>query len=73
MPKGITRMQKLMPQVGYVSLNMLHMSLELSKTNKIYEESVAKFLGISWILLKRCIMEKKDISLWDDEDNFIMT
>jgi hypothetical protein len=52
---------------------MLHMSLELSKTNKIYEESVAKFLGISWILLKDASYWRKDISLWDDEDNFIMT
>jgi hypothetical protein len=48
MPKGITRQQAdATSWMAMFSLNMLHMSLELSKTNKIYEESVAKFLGIS--------------------------
>jgi hypothetical protein len=48
MPKGI-RMQQAdaTSWMAIFFLNMLHMSLELSKTNKIYEESVAKFLGIS--------------------------
>jgi hypothetical protein len=53
------------------TLNMLRMSLELSKTNKIYEESAAKFfrhfLNIAWAMHH---IGKKDISLWDDEDNF---
>ena len=62
-----------MPQVGWrcLRLNMLRMSLELSKTNKIYEESAAKFfrhfLNIAWAMHH---IGKKDISLWDDQDNF---
>ena len=47
------------------------MSLELAKTNKIYEEVSAKFfrhfLNIAWAMHH---IGKKDISLWDDEDNF---
>lgn len=73
MPEGIKRMQQAdaTSWMAMFSLNMLHMSLELAKTNKIYEESAAKFfrhfLNIAWAMHH---IGKKDISLWDDEDNF---
>ncbi|WP_308991189.1 glucosidase [Mariniflexile litorale] len=73
MPPGITRMQQAdaTSWMAMFTLNMLRMSLELSKTNKIYEESAAKFfrhfLNIAWAMHH---IGKKDISLWDDEDNF---
>ncbi|MDO7171701.1 MGH1-like glycoside hydrolase domain-containing protein [Mariniflexile sp. AS56] len=73
MPPGITRMQQAdaTSWMAMFTLNMLRMSLELSKTNKIYEESAAKFfrhfLNIAWAMHH---IGKKDISLWDEEDNF---
>ncbi|TDD97398.1 MGH1-like glycoside hydrolase domain-containing protein [Flavobacterium cellulosilyticum] len=73
MPEGITRMQQAdaTSWMAMFSLNMLHMSLELSKTNKIHEESAAKFfrhfLNIAWAMHH---IGKKNISLWDDKDNF---
>lgn len=73
MPQGITRMQQAdaTSWMAMFTLNMLRMSLELSKTNKIYEEAAAKFfrhfLNIAWAMHH---IGKKDISLWDDEDNF---
>lgn len=73
MPEGIKRMQQAdaTSWMAMFSLNMLHMSLELSKTNIIYEESAAKFfrhfLNIAWAMHN---IGKKDISLWDDQDNF---
>ena len=73
MPAGIKRMQQAdaTSWMAMFSLNMLHMSLELSKTNIIYEESAAKFfrhfLNIAWAMHH---IGKKDISLWDDQDNF---
>ena len=73
MPPGITRMQQAdaTSWMAMFTLNMLRMSLELAKTNKIYEESAAKFfrhfLNIAWAMHH---IGKKDISLWDDEDNF---
>ena len=73
MPQGITRMQQAdaTSWMAMFTLNMLRMSLELAKTNKIYEESAAKFfrhfLNIAWAMHH---IGKKDISLWDDEDNF---
>lgn len=73
MPEGIKRMQQAdaTSWMAMFSLNMLHMSLELSKTNIIYEESAAKFfrhfLNIAWAMHH---IGKKDISLWDDQDNF---
>ncbi|UKM64451.1 glucosidase [Flavobacteriaceae bacterium GSB9] len=73
MPPGITRMQQAdaTSWMAMFALNMLRMSLELSKTNKIYEEAAAKFfrhfLNIAWAMHH---IGKKDISLWDDEDNF---
>ena len=73
MPPGISRMQQAdaTSWMAMFTLNMLRMSLELSKTNKIYEEAAAKFfrhfLNIAWAMHH---IGKKDISLWDDEDNF---
>jgi hypothetical protein len=53
------------------AINMLHMSLELARHNKAYEESAAKFfrhfLNIGWAMHH---IGKKDISLWDDQDAF---
>ncbi|WP_366185319.1 glucosidase [Flavobacterium ovatum] len=73
MPEGITRMQQAdaTSWMAMFSLNMLRMALELSKTNKNYEYSVVKFfrhfLNIAWAMHH---IGKKDISLWDDQDNF---
>lgn len=73
MPAGITRMQQAdaTSWMAMFTLNMLRMSLELAKVNDIYEESVAKFfrhfLNIAWAMHH---IGKKEISLWDDEDNF---
>ncbi|CAM4398808.1 MGH1-like glycoside hydrolase domain-containing protein [Zobellia nedashkovskayae] len=73
MPHGITRMQQAdaTSWMAMFTLNMLRMALELAKTNKTYEESVAKFfrhfLNIAWAMHH---IGKKDISLWDEEDNF---
>tara|TARA_R110000868_G_scaffold141147_6_gene357331 strand:- start:3426 stop:6047 length:2622 start_codon:yes stop_codon:yes gene_type:complete len=73
MPPGITRMQQAdaTSWMAMFSINMLRMSLELAKTNKIYEESAANFfrhfLNIAWAMHH---IGKKDISLWDDDDNF---
>ena len=73
MPEGITRMQQAdaTSWMAMFTLNMLRMSLELAKTNRMYEEMVAKFfrhfLNIAWAMHH---IGQKDISLWDDEDNF---
>mgnify|MGYP003665035879 FL=1 len=73
MPEGITRMQQAdaTSWMAMFTLNMLRMSLELAKVNPIYEESVAKFfrhfLNIAWAMHH---IGQKDISLWDDEDDF---
>lgn len=73
MPPGINRMQQAdaTSWMAMFTLNMLRMSLELAETNKVYEESVAKFfrhfLNIAWAMHH---IGKKDISLWDDDDNF---
>ena len=73
MPEGIKKMQQAdaTSWMAMFSLNMLRMSLELAKTNKIYEEVSAKFfrhfLNIAWAMHH---IGKKDLSLWDDEDNF---
>jgi len=73
MPEGITRMQQAdaTSWMAMFTLNMLRMSLELAKTNKSYEETAAKFfrhfLNIAWAMHH---IGKKDISLWDDKDNF---
>ncbi|WP_051908110.1 MGH1-like glycoside hydrolase domain-containing protein [Flavimarina sp. Hel_I_48] len=73
MPPGITRMQQAdaTSWMAMFTLNMLRMSLELAKTNKIYEESAAKFfrhfLNIAGAMHH---IGEKNISLWDDEDKF---
>ncbi len=73
MPEGIKKMQQAdaTSWMAMFSLNMLRMSLELAITNKIYEEISAKFfrhfLNIAWAMHH---IGKKDISLWDDQDNF---
>jgi len=73
MPQGITRMQQAdaTSWMAMFTLNMLRIALELAKTNRAYEDSVAKFfrhfLNIAWAMHH---IGKKDISLWDDEDNF---
>ncbi|GAA4235006.1 glucosidase [Postechiella marina] len=73
MPEGITRMQQAdaTSWMAMFSINMLRMSLELAENNPIYEESAANFfrhfLNIAWAMHH---IGKKDISLWDDADNF---
>ncbi|MGB7392834.1 MAG: glucosidase [Pricia sp.] len=73
MPPGITRMQQAdaTSWMAMFTLNMLRMSLELAEKDDAYEESAAKFfrhfLNIAWAMHH---IGQKDISLWDDEDNF---
>ncbi len=73
MPKGIKQMQQAdaTSWMAMFSLDMLRMSIELSLQNKAYEESAAKFfrhfLNIAWAMHN---IGKKNISLWDDEDDF---
>ncbi|TDT47185.1 glycosyl hydrolase family 63 [Maribacter spongiicola] len=73
MPEGITRMQQAdaTSWMAMFTLNMLRMSLEMATINPNYEDSVAKFfrhfLNIAWAMHH---IGQKDISLWDDEDNF---
>jgi hypothetical protein len=73
MPHGITRMQQAdaTSWMAMFTLNMLRMSLELARENPIYEESVSKFfrhfLNIAWAMHH---IGQKEISLWDDQDNF---
>ncbi|WP_372753142.1 glucosidase [Mariniflexile sp.] len=73
MPPGIARMQQAdaTSWMAMFSLNMLRMALELAKSDNMYEEVAAKFfrhfLNIAWAMHH---IGKKDISLWDDKDNF---
>lgn len=73
MPPGIKNLQQAdaTSWMAMFSLNMLRMSLELAKRNPAYEESAAKFfrhfLGIAWAMDN---IGDKNISLWDDDDNF---
>lgn len=73
MPPGIKKMQQAdaTSWMAMFTLNMLRMSIELSKTNKVYEDSAAKFfrhfLNIAWAMHH---IGTKNISLWDDTDNF---
>ncbi|KAA5541187.1 MGH1-like glycoside hydrolase domain-containing protein [Adhaeribacter rhizoryzae] len=73
MPPGIKNLQQAdaTSWMAMFSLNMLRMSLELAKRNPAYEESAAKFfrhfLSIGWAMDN---IGEKNISLWDDEDNF---
>lgn len=73
MPPGITRMQQAdaTSWMAMFTLNMLRMSLELAKANKMYEDAAAKFfrhfLNIAWAMHH---IGQKNISLWDDTDKF---
>lgn len=73
MPPGIRKLQQAdaTSWMAMYSINMLRMSLELAQHNIAYEESAAKFfrhfLNIGWAMHH---IGKKDISLWDEEDNF---
>ncbi len=73
MPPGITKLQQsdATSWMAMYAINMLHMSLELAQHNQAYEESAAKFfrhfLNIGWAMHH---IGKKDISLWDEEDEF---
>ena len=73
MPPGINNLQQAdaTSWMAMFSLNMLRMSLELAKHDPAYEESAAKFfrhfLNIGWAMHN---IGEKNISLWDDGDNF---
>lgn len=73
MPPGIKKLQQAdaTSWMALYSINMLRISLELAQHNKAYEESAAKFfrhfLNIGWAMHH---IGKKDISLWDEEDEF---
>nr|WKN37046.1 glucosidase [Tunicatimonas sp. TK19036] len=73
MPPGIKKMQQAdaTSWMAMFALNMLRMSLELARYNAAYEESAAKFfrhfLNIAWAMHH---IGQRNISLWDDEDNF---
>ncbi len=73
MPYGITKLQQsdATSWMAMYAINMLHISLELAQHNQAYEESAAKFfrhfLNIGWAMHH---IGKKDISLWDEEDEF---
>jgi len=73
MPPGIKKLQQAdaTSWMAMYAINMLRISLELAQHNKAYEESAAKFfrhfLNIGWAMHH---IGKKDISLWDDQDNF---
>ena len=73
MPPGIKRMQQAdaTSWMAMFALNMLRMSLELSMTNRSYEESASKFfrhfLNIGWAMHN---IGGNDISLWDEQDAF---
>lgn len=73
MPPGIKNLQQAdaTSWMAMFSLNMLRISLELARYNSAYEESAAKFfrhfLNIAWAMHH---IGKKDISLWDEQDEF---
>ncbi|QCR21046.1 glucosidase [Pontibacter sp. SGAir0037] len=73
MPAGIKNMQQAdsTSWMAMFSLNMLRISLELAGENPAYEESAAKFfrhfLNIAWAMHH---IGDRNISLWDDEDDF---
>lgn len=53
------------------SLNMLRISLELSKTKPIYQDLATKFFEhFLYIAQAMSNMGRKSIGLWDDEDGF---
>ncbi|MGB5943391.1 MAG: glucosidase [Leeuwenhoekiella sp.] len=73
MPEGIKKMEQAdaTSWMAMFTINMLRMSLELARANNAYEESAAKFfrhfLNIAHAMHN---ISSRDISLWDDEDNF---
>jgi len=73
MPPGIKKLQQAdaTSWMAMYAINMLRISLELAQHNKAYEESAAKFfrhfLNIGWAMHH---IGKKDISLWDEQDEF---
>jgi Glycosyl hydrolase family 63 C-terminal domain len=73
MPPGIKKLQQAdaTSWMAMYSINMLRISLELAQHNTAYEESAAKFfrhfLNIGWAMQR---IGKRDISLWDDQDEF---
>jgi hypothetical protein len=73
MPPGIKNLQQAdaTSWMAMFSLNMLRISLELAKYNSAYEESASKFfrhfLNIAWAMHH---IGQKDISLWDEQDEF---
>ena len=73
MPPGIKNMQQAdaTSWMSMFALNMLRISLELAHYNEAYEESAAKFfrhfLNIAWAMHH---IGQRNISLWDDQDNF---
>ena len=53
------------------SLNLMMIALELSKTNKVYEDTATKFLEhFLYIANAMTNIGNKDIDLWDNEDEF---
>ena len=53
------------------SLNMLRISLELSKTNPVYQELATKFFEhFLYIAQSMTNMGSKGFGLWDEEDGF---
>ncbi|WMJ74933.1 glucosidase [Cytophagaceae bacterium ABcell3] len=53
------------------SLNMLRISLELSKNNSSYEDTASKFLEhFLYIAGAIANLDNKSLNLWDDEDEF---
>jgi hypothetical protein len=73
MPSGIKKLQQsdATSWMAMYAINMLYMSLELAQHNKAYEESASKFfrhfLNIGWAMHH---IGKRDISLWNDQDEF---
>lgn len=57
--------------MGMFSLNMMRISLELSKTNPVYQDMATKFFE-HFLYIARAMTDigKKGIGLWDEEDQF---
>jgi hypothetical protein len=72
MPRGIKNATGRCNELdGMFSLNMLRMSLELAKLMKFMKKYQLSFRLLLNIALAMHHW-KKDLSLWDDKDNFIM-
>ena len=80
---GIFDRSRPLPTGGYIEqsdgtawmamfcLNMLHIALELSQHDPVYEDMAAKFLE-HFLYIARAMtdMGRQGIGLWDDTDNF---